>query len=132
MPRPLKYKTPEQMEKALDAYFTDNERPTMAGVCVALGICKQSLSNYYEREGFSELIDFARLRVEAKVEEILLYDKAGAGAIFWLKNNAGWSDRTEQDVNVRGEFYVSDEPTIEEFDKQFTVGSPVRAADSTD
>ena len=132
MARPLKYKTPQQMEKVIGAYFEAAERPTMAGLCVALRICKQSLSNYYEREGFAEIIDFARLRVEAKVEEILLYDKAGAGAIFWLKNNAGWSDKTEQDVNVRGEFYVSDEPTIEEFDRQFAVGSAVRASDSAD
>ena len=67
----------------------------MAGLCNFLGITKQTLSDYHQREGFSDLVKAARQRVEAQVEELLLYEKAGAGAIFWLKNHGGYVDRTE-------------------------------------
>lgn len=37
-----------------------------------------------------------------------------------------------QEINLHGEFIVSDQPSIDEFDKDFAVGAPTRTTDSTD
>lgn len=132
MPPVHRFKTPKQMAAKAEEYFESVDRITMTGLCQHLGIAKQTLSDYAKLPGFDDVVLMARQRVEAKVEELLLYDKAGAGAIFWLKNHAGYTDKTEQDVNVKGEFIVSDEPTIDEFDAAFAVGAPVRTADGAD
>lgn len=127
--RPRKFDTPEDLESLCDEYFKGTERPTMSGLCNYLGIPRQTLSDYHKRDDYSDIVKNARQKVEEAVEEALLYDKAGAGAIFWLKNHAGYVDQTQQDVNVKGEFYVSDEPTIDEFDEEFAVGAPTGSAD---
>jgi len=132
MARPRKFESPDQLEVLIDEYFEGTKRPTMSGLCNHLGIPRQTLSDYHQREEFSDIVKAARQRVEEAVEEMLLYEKGGAGAIFWLKNHANYVDQTQQDVNLKGEFYVSDEPTIDEFDEEFAVGTPARSPDSAD
>ena len=118
--RPRSFTDPNTLMKKLNEYFTDKEidtgawqdvpvgetvvpmfRPTMAGICVHLGICKDTWSEYgrgtydTETEKYSDLIKQARLAVESVVERRALYENAGAGPIFWLKNHAGYVDKTE-------------------------------------
>ena len=97
--RPLKYKTAEELDKAIEQYYVDCQkqmRPyTMSGLAVALGIDRRTLLNYSKKDDFFPTIKKARDMVEAFTEEMLLTGKNTAGVIFSLKNNFGWKDKTE-------------------------------------
>jgi hypothetical protein len=98
----LKYKTPELLEAAIETYFkSEPERPTTAGLAVALGFCdRQSLYAYKNRdEAYCCVIKRAISRIET-YHEASLSNQACAGHIFWLKNH-NWRDK--QDVEQSGE-----------------------------
>ena len=125
--RPLMYKTKEEMQAKIDAYFeeckgvilTDNdgnavtdkygrpiyidEKPlTITGLALALGFnSRQALLNYQGKEEFNDTILRAKARVEQYAEE-RLFDKDGAnGAKFSLANNfKGWKDKIEAEVST--------------------------------
>lgn len=123
--RPLKYKTPEEMQVEIDKYFDSCFRPvrvfikdtnkyinltdeneeiikeqykpfTMSGLAYALGMSRQALLNYSERDEFVDTITQAKQRCEIYAEE-RLYDRDGnRGAIFSLSNNfKGWADKQQ-------------------------------------
>ncbi len=103
--RPLKYETAKEMQKVIDNYFEsvrvkhDDDyvfRPTMAGLALALNMCRQSLLNYSEKDEFLDTIKSARQKVEVALEEAL-YGTGVAGVIFNLKNNFDWKDKQEID-----------------------------------
>lgn len=115
--RPLKYETPEEMEKAIVQYFehikgeiryvknegTEKEeviwkrkpeRATITGLILYIGFeCKNSFYDYEKREGFSILIKRAKAVIEKLYEERLQGHNV-TGAIFALKN-LGWKDKQE-------------------------------------
>jgi hypothetical protein len=103
--RPLKYKTAKELEKAIDAYFSDvktdeNMNPTITGLAYHLGFdTRQSMYDYKEREEFSYTIKRAMLFIES-LHENNLFTTGAAGSIFWLKNR-DWKDKTETDLNVK-------------------------------
>lgn len=105
--RPLKYKTPEAMQEAIDAYFHDCEfgedgnprehikPPTVSGLAYYLGFLdRKAISEYGLRDEFSDTIKKARMRIEQYLETRLT-SNAVAGIIFNLKNNFGWKDKSE-------------------------------------
>lgn len=93
--RPLKYKTVEELEDAIDEYFESNpEKPTQSGLALALGFAdRRSLYDYKERERFSYTIKKALQRIDEQHEK-RLYEAANSGSIFYLKNR-GWTDRLD-------------------------------------
>lgn len=96
--RPPIFETPEQFEEMADAYFSECEekgrRPTVNGLCLALGVnSRQTLLNYEDREGFLDVVKRTRMRLENAWEQALSEGKP-TGAIFWLKNQ-GWKDSVE-------------------------------------
>ncbi len=95
--RPLKY-TVEDVEKMIDTYFATtpkNER-TITGLAIVFG-SKQLLSDYEGREGYSDLIKLAKLKIENLYEQALR-DKNPTGSIFALKN-MGWTDKQSLDLD---------------------------------
>lgn len=115
--RPLKYKTPEEIQAAIDVFFSEcdtQEKPyTITGLALALGFTsRQALLNYEDRPEFFDSIKSAKLRVEMFAEQRLFGPNA-AGAIFALKNY-DWRDT--QDVRSTGtvKHVVSHEPLSEE------------------
>jgi hypothetical protein len=103
--RPPKYNTPEEMQEIIDAYFVkcdtveEDKNPTfpsMAGLAYELGFTTQALRDYAKKDEFLCTVKEARQRVEMAWEQRLL--APGSGPIFWLKNNAGWKDKTEQEL----------------------------------
>lgn len=117
--RPLKYKTVEELESAIEEYFDwcdnrttsvyikeagdnvpiSNPAPyTMSGLAYALDMSRQALLDYSKKDEFLDAIKRARARVEQDVETRLMDGKAPAGAIFNLKNNFGWKDKNESEV----------------------------------
>ena len=119
--RPRKFKTVEQMEKAIAAYFDECDVRTvemvtkqgevvtvtkpmpysMSGLAETIGISRQRLLDYNARtdeygQGFRTTITHARARVERNLEE-RMYDGVGSprGHEFGLKNNFKWRDKHE-------------------------------------
>lgn len=104
MARPKLYSSVENMQKIIDEYFKmcdEKEKPyTMSGLAYALDMDRRSLLNYSKDEMFFPTIKKAREKVEQQLEENALMGKANATfTIFNLKNNYGWQDKTEVQVN---------------------------------
>ena len=96
----LKYKTQEELQKGIDAYFNmcdEKEKPyTMSGLALSLGIDRTTLVRYGDRDLFANQIKNAKQRVQAQLEENALMGKGNAVfTIFNLKNNYGWRDQVE-------------------------------------
>lgn len=92
--RPRKYKTVRAMTIAINKYFTDEVIPTKAGLTLHLGfVNKVSLWDYRNNfPEFTPLIDKTFMLLERWWEERLAGSQC-SGATFWLKNNAGYTDK---------------------------------------
>jgi len=99
--RPLKFKSVEDLEKKIDAYFAkcdEKEEPyTITGLCLALGTYRDVLLDYENldnRKEFSNAIKRAKLRCQNYAEQQMYLKQNPAGPIFALKNY-GWRDKQE-------------------------------------
>jgi len=120
--RPLLFKTNDELASVIDEYFDwcDNRTKsvyikdlgdnmeisspapyTMSGLARRLGIDRDTLLNYGKRDEFFGTVKAARERVQEDVETRLMETSNQSGAIFNLKNNFGWKDKTEQDVRLQ-------------------------------
>ena len=101
MARPLKYKTPKELKKAITKYFNncdkENKPSTISGLALALGfLTREALLSYNEKEGLGDIVKEAKLKIQKSYEEQLIIRRSGAtGLIFILKNNFNWKDRQE-------------------------------------
>ena len=123
MGRPWIYKTPEELEEKIEAYFTECEGeivytrdgemlldkygqpvvrgahpPTVTGLALALGFTsRQALLDYQAKKEFVDTVTRAKSRIEAYAEE-RLFDRDGQrGAEFSLKYNFRWVDEKKDD-----------------------------------
>lgn len=130
--RPLKYKTVEELQAAIDAYFEDCQGhpllddsggvvtdkygspviigahpPTVTGLALALGFTgRKQLLDYQGRKAFCNTITRAKARCEEYAES-RLFDRDGArGAQFSLEHNFRWLD---QDKDAAGEVQIIDD-----------------------
>lgn len=122
--RPLKFKSVEELDQAISAYFdmcdphteqrvveagvnergetifvkravlTEQQPYTVSGLARALGIDRDTLINYKKRDEFFGTVQKAYQRCHEYAEK-QLYGRAATGAAFSLKNNWGWKDRQE-------------------------------------
>jgi len=100
--RPPYYNTPEEMELAIEEYWEyikeNNYPPTVTGLILYLGFCdREALANYEKKEGFSDIVKRARMKVENGYE-MKLSGTTPTGSIFALKN-MGWKDKTETEMS---------------------------------
>jgi len=102
--KPLKY-TPETLQKVIDEYFksTPVGEYTVTGLALLVG-SKQLIQDYEKRDGFTEIIKKAKLRVENSYE-LSLRKNGKAGDIFGLKN-FGWRD--QKDVKLDADRTISE------------------------
>lgn len=95
--RPLKFKTPELLQAAVDDYFNSLVGSpigaTITGLAIHLGTFRDVLCDYQERDEFTNTIKAAKQRVEHAYEQRLI-NQGRAGDIFALKN-FGWKDKHE-------------------------------------
>ena len=115
----LKFGSPEEMQKLIDLYFEDcieeKEVPTVTGLCVYLDTDRNTLLRYEKNDekdwlkGFDEdvkaefrrTIKKAKARIESGYEQALFQQGKTVGAIFTLKNNYNYVDKTEQVVEQK-------------------------------
>ena len=124
--RPPKYKSKEEIEAKIDAYFKEcegeilkddkgkpifdkfghsvviNQRPpTVTGLALALGFTTRlSLLNYQGKKEFMNTITRAKTMIEAYTEERLFDRDVTNGAQFSLRNNfKGWNDRQPSELD---------------------------------
>lgn len=102
--RPLKFKSREELQKAVDGYFVmcekDGEPETLTGLALALDTTRETLLDYEKRDEFSDTVKKAKLKIENAYEKRLI-GRGNGGDIFALKQ-FGWKDKTEQSVEVSG------------------------------
>ena len=112
--------TPEQRERMLEGVSEDDVKlmealpygqPTISGLAYTLGMSTETLRNYGEDDKFIATVKRAKQLVEMSLEQ-RLYAGAPVGAIFNLKNNFGWKDKTEQELVGR----VTLERTVKRLD----------------
>ena len=109
--RPRKYQDIDSFQAAIDDYFDKatrrKEPPTVSGLACALGTTRLVLLNYEQyddAEPFANAIKDAKARVEARTVAILLKANSKvhpAGPIFVLKNNHGYRDVQEVQIDSR-------------------------------
>lgn len=102
--RPRLYNDHAAFAEKADAYFDslgDGRMPTLAGLCLFMGFAdKQTFGGYAEYgEEFSLTVKRAKLRIEDDRNQRLAKADFSPGIIFDLKNNHGWKDKTESDLN---------------------------------
>lgn len=104
MARPPKYKTAEQVLKTADEYFalcdTNHQLPEKAGLCLALGISRDTY-NEYKKVRFPDTIKAFELYIESSWVRRLA-GQAATGAIFYLKNAFKEDYRDSHDVTSDG------------------------------
>lgn len=115
--RPLKFKTVQELSDQIEAYFISCQNPdnpseyikpvSITGMANHLGTNRETLINYEARDEYFDTIKAAKSKCEQWVEENAMMNKTNATfAIFNLKNNYGWKDKTETESTVKME--VSD------------------------
>lgn len=79
--------------------------PSIAGLCLQLGIDRSTWQNYADPALHPELADVAaeaRARIEAYLEqELLTREKGLQGIIFNLQNNYGWRQKQEVELGEK-------------------------------
>lgn len=107
--RPLKFQTQEELEDAIEAYFsmTPKDEWTITGLAIGLDTFRSVLMDYesgkYDKEDreYSNAIKKAKHKVENGYE-IDLKKHGRSGTIFALKN-FDWKDKNETDVTSGGQ-----------------------------
>lgn len=107
--RPLKFRTVEELQEGIDAYFAETPKDewTITGLAMGLDTYRSVLIDYgsgkYDAEDreFSYAIKKAKQKVENGYE-IDLKKHGRTGTIFALKN-FDWKDKTETDITTGGE-----------------------------
>lgn len=107
--RPRKFKSPEEMQQKIDAYFAEcdeKKKPyTITGLALEIDATRELLLTYElepDRQEFHDTVKKAKLRCHNYAEEFLFSGKNPAGPIFNLKNNYGWVDKHDHEVAGKG------------------------------
>ncbi len=105
--RPRLYQDHESFAAKVEGYFASlkdtDKKPTLAGLCYFMDFDdKESFTTYGTYgEDFSRTVRRTRMRMEDDRQQSLLSkDKFTPGIALDLKNNHGWRDKSEMDLNV--------------------------------
>ena len=112
--RPPKYESPEELEKAVEAYFDEcvikKDIPIQSGLAYSLGFAsRQSLYDYAQKEQYSYIIGRAKLRCEDELNQAALKGEANPSiAKLNLATNYGYSEKQmiEHSGNVATQFSI--------------------------
>lgn len=115
----MKWKTPEELQERIESYWgyceDKNEYPTISGLAWWLKTNRQTLLNYENAEDngwlsrldsdtkrvYVDTIKEAKAKIESGYEQALFNKNSNVGAIFTLKNNYKWVDKTEVEQTTK-------------------------------
>jgi len=106
--RPLKFKTVEEMQEKIDAFFRDEDPIgwTVTGLALAIDTTRDLLYNYEDFGEFNNAIKIAKAKIRHEAEK-RLHKRGNAGDIFMLKNY-GYRDKQELDTKISGNINLTD------------------------
>lgn len=118
--RPPKFKTPEKLLEAFKSWKIElapggslqGEIPDVEGFCDYVNSYRQLFMEYEKKEEFSTTIKEIKNWIYYRKKQLAMTNKMNATVfIFDAKNNAGYVDKTEQDINHSGDVtFVNDLP----------------------
>lgn len=104
--RKPKFETPEALAQKVVEYFEwsnkyDKGKYTYSGLRLFCGLTRSNLSDYRQKDtAFRDTIEHIETVLEDYYEKKLGWAGSTQGAIFWLKNKAGWKDESTQNQNI--------------------------------
>ena len=112
--RKRKY-TPTKMKNAINKYFIwcedEDEIPSIKGLMIHLGMYRDVFYKYLAYDGFSEIMEHAKMIIANWAEEDVYNTKGmAAGKIAYMKNVHTWSDKleTKNETNMTQTLTVSE------------------------
>jgi isopenicillin N synthase-like dioxygenase len=119
--QPKKYPTPEELAHQALEYFEwcgdTKNKITMAGLRLYINFSRQDWHNYKTQyPDYFDIMNTIETLLEAEWEGKLGWAGSTQGAIFWLKNKAGWKDESTQNqvvTNVTASFGNPIQPASE-------------------
>lgn len=105
--RPPKFKNVEELIEKFDDYSSICDKngvlPEKAGLCLFLGISRDTYSEYRKKPDYSDTIKGIDLYIESNWVRRLA-SSSPTGAIFYLKNafKEEYRDRNETDITTNG------------------------------
>ena len=116
--RPPKFESPEQLEDLFEKWkgtFEDSgntDIPDVEGFCVFVDAYRDIVSEYEKKPEYSDAIKRIKNWIYYRKKQLAMQGKMNAAVfIFDAKNNAGYVDKTEQDVSHSGEVqFINDVP----------------------
>jgi|GEM_PF-6667896 len=108
--RPPKFETPDQLWAKFEAWKEEfrpegklvEDVPDIEGFCDYIGAWRDLLAEYEKKTEFSDAIKSIKNWIYHKKKQLAMKNKMPAAIfIFDAKNNAGYVDKTEQDLHVK-------------------------------
>lgn len=112
-------------------------KPGVAGLCLALGISRQTWSMWGlgKSRDYSDIVEQSRLMMESILEQYMLNGKINpVTGIFLLKNNFGYADKSEivltpnsnplgeqRDVEALKQKYLENAYGVSDYDSDITI-----------
>ncbi len=126
--RPLLFKTPAALEKAIDGYFkeckdhkkeildkndkikkvADPQIPTIAGLAYNLGVDRQTIYNYEKTQRFFDIIKGARNFILSRIEGRITNATGNMGGPIFIAKNYGYADKQEIEMTKPIEVIITD------------------------
>lgn len=102
--RPPIFKTAKELEDKIQAYYIDcDERQmpyTIEGLAYTCGCDRRTITNYAKEEEFFPIIKKHREKILTQLAELAISGKGNpTSIIFNLKNNYGYTDKTETELS---------------------------------
>lgn len=115
------YETPEELASKVMEYFewsdeNDKGKYTSAGLRFYCGLTRSNWYQYKQKPAFSDTLEHIETILEDFFEKKLQWAGSTQGAIFWLKNKAGWKDEqhnTNTNTTFNADFGQIVQPTSE-------------------
>lgn len=104
--RPPKWESPEILQQKVDEFFDlinkGEEMPSVVGLACYLGVHKQTLLNYQEKDDYKDIVNTAKQRIEKMFTARAYSGQIPAPIfIFTAKNHYDYKD--SQDLNHGGQ-----------------------------
>ena len=108
--RPAKFTSPEEVQKLGDEYFavTPEQKISITGLCLHLGVVRNTLLEYEKMPDFSDTIKMLKLRVEHAYEVRGIEGTAAPAFVIFALKNFSWKDKFEQEFNVASTLTFAD------------------------